>query len=1099
MKRKIDDGSIHLILTFSILLFMAGHSRAVVAQTEVDVQVVGVKGSKTMPGPEDLLVQEQLVNDVSPYEPAPGVGESCWLTARIVNNGTEIVQSVEIYFTEQGRSVGTTSVSLLLAGEARNVSIDWVPQHSRRIELAAEVDPNNLIAEEDENNNRHAVLQRIQHERLNTQQWQVLENIARNLPLGEWPGLTTEQEEHLLAKAEEYLSDFREYHMPFGTALDLWYNSRDRNSGIYRYETCGDSATWAGHHLAAEAFRFALTQDAKTLASINRVLDAYDILTRVSGREGYIARCAGPRDDPAYIGYYSVYGGGEDPERPGFGQRAFLGVPPYEDLVWLGNSSRDVYDGVIFGLATTYRLVDDENVRARIATIVDRVIERLESDNWDIVDGKGNVTSGSDNVTGAWLLTGAVTNPPRWRSAWEAHAPNIGVPRGKGKNAPEYFSNNLTFILHYVFCTMEYDPERSSFFRNGMRTVWHDVRDHHNAWFAALYMDATGDIDHSRAKATLEGTLYEYPEPTRWRELRNHLGRTDIEYEVGGRLSQPFVELYAKYPLRVDERLVSDFIWQRNPGATLDLTPFAWAFPGTDLFAPTFLNQYIKQNPGPADAGLVDVVARSIVPETGKAISLTDPFAINQFIPMPDLPEAGLTINLETKIVNRGADPLTDVIVRLYQGNPNEDGLLIGQETVSVLSPHDTVILTFHWLAPLPGEYEIYGVVDPHDEFSETVEANNLFVRQLTVVSANTALDDVSLDELRAFPQQVDVGDPMVLTSTLSNNGPFEIKDLEVDFYQGHPLDGGVLIERNVVDSLQPGQIRDVSIAWQPQVRGRHTIVAIADPDNDLIESDEHNNEQAIEVDVFERFFVDDNDAAVVYAWGWHEEFDLAAIGSTYHRRMGQHSQNRVPTATLEFTGHEISVYYAKSNLGGVARVLIDGTEVDLLDCFLDVPESEGHQPVFNYVATYGELSEGHHTLVIEHINRAVYLDGFEIVSGDSEAGVHSSDEPHSSSQETRQITVGGSNPSAVEFVNVDLDTVDLSINVDGKDHALSVEVIDPLGTVIASGGALLTGSMTSGVDVTTARSGSYTIIISDPLGAQTNTILSLVETRTNP
>ena len=81
-----------------------------------------------------------------------------------------------------------------------------------------------------------------------------------------------------------------------------------------------------------------------------------------------------------------------DPARPGFGKRAYRGVEPYTDLVWLGWSSRDSYDGTIFGLATTWKYVDAPAVRNRVAGLVARIADRLIQDEWRILDGKGHVT-----------------------------------------------------------------------------------------------------------------------------------------------------------------------------------------------------------------------------------------------------------------------------------------------------------------------------------------------------------------------------------------------------------------------------------------------------------------------------------------------------------------------------------------------------------------------------------------------------------------------------------------------------------------------------------------------------------------------------------
>jgi hypothetical protein len=55
-------------------------------------------------------------------------------------------------------------------------------------------------------------------------------------------------------------------HMPFGTILDPIYASAASNQ-IIGYTRCGDSALWTGAYLAAEAFRYKVTQSPDALTT----------------------------------------------------------------------------------------------------------------------------------------------------------------------------------------------------------------------------------------------------------------------------------------------------------------------------------------------------------------------------------------------------------------------------------------------------------------------------------------------------------------------------------------------------------------------------------------------------------------------------------------------------------------------------------------------------------------------------------------------------------------------------------------------------------------------------------------------------------------
>src|SRR2546427_830077 len=199
-----------------LALLIIGLFQTAEAQSSTDVAALAVKGSLKQPGPADGLVSDPTLASVLPYEPKPAVGDNAFITARISNTGTAIIPSVQVGFFENGALINTVNADLLAPGETRNVTSPWVPQNSRDVTLTAIVDPDNLIVETDETNNSVTAIQRVLQKRLTSEQQQVLSNIARNLPPGNWPGLTAEQFQHLTSKADEYLNDYHQYHMLFG-------------------------------------------------------------------------------------------------------------------------------------------------------------------------------------------------------------------------------------------------------------------------------------------------------------------------------------------------------------------------------------------------------------------------------------------------------------------------------------------------------------------------------------------------------------------------------------------------------------------------------------------------------------------------------------------------------------------------------------------------------------------------------------------------------------------------------------------------------------------------------------------------------------------
>src|SRR5581483_8717313 len=71
-------------------------------------------------------------------------------------------------------------------------------------------------------------------------------------------------------------------HMPFGTILDPVFAS-PTNTAIVGYTRCGDSALWTGAYLAAEAFRYKVTQSPDALTNVRTALAGLKALVDVTG------------------------------------------------------------------------------------------------------------------------------------------------------------------------------------------------------------------------------------------------------------------------------------------------------------------------------------------------------------------------------------------------------------------------------------------------------------------------------------------------------------------------------------------------------------------------------------------------------------------------------------------------------------------------------------------------------------------------------------------------------------------------------------------------------------------------------------------------
>ena len=146
-------------------------------------------------------------------------------------------------------------------------------------------------------------------------------------------------------------------HFPHYTLLDPIFDSPTGDQ-IVSYTRCGDSALWTGFYLAAESFRYKVTQSSDALAAAERALAGIQSLLDVTGNN-VLARCLLPDTSP--------YGPAIESEEAHNG--IYRSGP---GNVWVGNTSRDQYSGVLFGLGIAYEMIDDSAVRSSVAATTSR-------------------------------------------------------------------------------------------------------------------------------------------------------------------------------------------------------------------------------------------------------------------------------------------------------------------------------------------------------------------------------------------------------------------------------------------------------------------------------------------------------------------------------------------------------------------------------------------------------------------------------------------------------------------------------------------------------------------------------------------------------
>src|SRR6266853_5303454 len=197
-------------------------------------------------------------------------------------------------------------------------------------------------------------------------------------------------------------------HLPFGGMLDPIFAAPDSDQ-IIGYPRCGDSAIWTGHYLAAEAFRYKVTRSQDALANVRGAIAGLKSLVDVTGNN-LLARCVLPLSSPYAPSITS------EEQHNGIHTNTAAG------LYWIGNTSRDQYSGVFFGLGIAFDLMDDAGVRASITDLVTRLLDYLQSHAWTVFmpDGTASTTFiGRADQQLSFLKIGSHVNPGKFSTTYD--------------------------------------------------------------------------------------------------------------------------------------------------------------------------------------------------------------------------------------------------------------------------------------------------------------------------------------------------------------------------------------------------------------------------------------------------------------------------------------------------------------------------------------------------------------------------------------------------------------------------------------------------------------------------------------------------------
>jgi hypothetical protein len=365
-------------------------------------------------------------------------------------------------------------------------------------------------------------------------------------------------------------------HTPFGTMLDPIFSAPDSDQ-VTGYTRCGDSAIWTGHYLAAEAFRYKVTRSADALANAKRALDGLTLLTDVTGTN-LLARCAVPVE--------SDFAPGIAQEEAANG--VWFGSAGGHAYLWIGNTSRDQYSGVFFGLGVAYDMIDDAGVRAQASALATRLLQFLVDRLWNVVLPDGSISTTfliRPDEQLALLQVGRHLNSGQFGSVYNklaGEAVLVPVPVSVDVADPSgsYYKFNLDAINFDHLLPLESNFFRRLFYGVAYDTFRATVSGHQNAHFNMIdRVVHGGDRRRDSDTATFLDQWLERP-------------KRDVFVDLHGTV--PVCGDQACDPIPVALRVPTDFLWQRSPfqlsGGGSGLIESA----GIDYILPYWMARYYK-------------------------------------------------------------------------------------------------------------------------------------------------------------------------------------------------------------------------------------------------------------------------------------------------------------------------------------------------------------------------------------------------------------------------------------------------------------------------------------------------------------------------
>ena len=218
-----------------------------------------------------------------------------------------------------------------------------------------------------------------------------------------------------------------------------------------------------------------------------------------------------------------------------------------------------------------------------------------------------------------------------------------------------------------------------------------------------------------------------------------------------------------------------------------------------------------------------------------------DPAAVNI---TPSNPVEGQPVTIDAEIANLGSEPLLNLVVRFFDGDPSLGRQIASDALIGTLAGLARTRVTVQWdTHGRTGDHALYVVLDPANQIAESNEADNVATRNITVRAPDAGVDlaVTAADILLAPSGLVSLPQAQSLSATVSNLGLLNATGVTISVFDGDPAGSGIKVADRRVEIPGQGSAM-VSLTFDVQSASDHHYFVVADPLHEIPESDRTNN-----------------------------------------------------------------------------------------------------------------------------------------------------------------------------------------------------------------------------------------------------------------